>query len=291
MKKLLYFIIILSVLSCKDKNDYFQKVSANDSKLSAPMPGEWLETNHEKGQSFDEFLDSKHIEPTSEKKIIYLKPIGSFTSLQQKQLNLVNEYLSIFFQLKVKNLGDSPNSIIPSTARRVGYGGNEQLLASYILDSILKKQKPKDAIALMAVSQMDLYPKPDWNYVFGLSSYNSQVGITSIYRLEETDLKPENFDLCLTRLIKISSHEIGHMFGLHHCIEANCLMNGTNNLFETDKNPSRLCSHCQKKLNHSLKYSNKKRLVELIAFFKRNNLNAEMIPLQKDLNVISQSSS
>lgn len=87
--------------------------------------------------------------------------------------------------------------------------------------------------------------------------------------------------------MKISSHEISHMFGLHHCIDANCVMNGTNNLSETDKNTSRLCSHCQRKLNYTLKYDNQKRLTELISFFTRNKLESELGILQKDLEKIN----
>ncbi|WP_280115303.1 hypothetical protein [Flavobacterium fluviatile] len=33
----------------------------------------------------------------------------------------------------------------------------------------------------------------------------------------------------------MSSHEIGHMFGLHHCIVADCVMNGTDSMSETDR--------------------------------------------------------
>jgi archaemetzincin len=35
----------------------------------------------------------------------------------------------------------------------------------------------------MAITEKDLYPKPDWNFVFGLASYTEQIGVTSMYRL------------------------------------------------------------------------------------------------------------
>ncbi|WP_262896503.1 hypothetical protein [Chryseobacterium sp. KMC2] len=41
------------------------------------------------------------------------------------------------------------------------------MLAGYILDSILIKRKPKDAVVFMGITEKDLFPKVDCNYVFG----------------------------------------------------------------------------------------------------------------------------
>ncbi len=283
MKRLCLLALILFV-SCKSDTptSYLYNVSKNDSELSKPIEGEWLSVHDEKGQTFEEFKEAKPILPSAERKTIYLKPIGDFNALQEQQIELTRQYLEVFFQLKVVVSSKISNNIVPENKRRIGAENNEQLLASYILDSVLVKQKPKNAIVMMGISSLDLYPSPEWNYVFGLASFENKVGVTSIFRLQDQELKQENFDLCLTRLLKISSHEIGHMFSLHHCIDANCVMNGTNNIPETDKNVSRLCSKCQRKLYSSIKYDNRKRLSELIQFFKKNHLNSELAILEKD---------
>lgn len=288
MKNLNLLILLTLFLSCNsgNKNQYFESVANNDVQMSKPIAGEWLFQNKEKGQSFDDYIKSNVVGPTKENNIIYIEPIGKFTSLQNKQIKLAREYLEIFFQLKTRTLDTISNAIIPSNARRIGNESNEQLLASYVLNSLLIKQKPKDAIALMGLSELDLFPKPEWNYVFGLASYKDKVGVSSIYRLQNGNLTNSNFNLCLSRVLKICSHEIGHMFGLKHCIFANCVMNGTNSLHETDKNPSRLCSNCQRKLNYSIKYNNEKRLKELIRYFERNNMTQELASLQADLDEI-----
>lgn len=289
MKKYCLILIVLSLLSCKSdkQNSYFNLVAKNDTELQAPQEGEWLYEHKEKGQTFEQFLESKPIKPIKSKDIIYLEPIGKFSKLQRQQIELTKEYLEIFFQLKIKVLKDIPNDIVPLSKRRTGFENNEQLLAGYILDSVLVTNKPKDAIVMMGITELDLFPSPQWNYVFGLASYKHKVGVTSIYRFQDGNLNHDNFDLCLTRLLKVSSHEIGHMFSLHHCIEANCVMNGTNNLSETDKNLIRLCSKCQRKLNHSIGYDNRKRLKELIVYFKKNKLNQEAIILEKDFEKIN----
>lgn len=304
MKKIILFLLIIFCSCNKEKvketrkdtlNDtskeipeeasYFKQIKANDVKMPEAVYGDWLYTRKEKGQTFDQYFRSKHIVPTSESNIIYIRPIGNFSALQKKQIQLLNEYLEIYFQLKTKTLEPISNDVVPNSARRMSYG-HEQLLAGYLLNDVLKEEKPLNRIALMGLSELDLYPKPEWNYVFGLASYRDKVGVSSIYRLQDGELTSANFDLCLSRLLKISSHEIGHMFGLHHCINANCVMNGTNSMEETDRHSIRLCSVCQRKLNSCIVYDNEKRLTDLEKYFKKNNLKDEFDLMKKDLEVI-----
>jgi archaemetzincin len=287
MKKNLFLFLI--VFACQSKsNNYFELISENDIELKAPIEGEWLYSHKEKGQDLTQFKNSKSVKPKSNCNIIYLKPIGNFKNLQKKQIEITKEYLEIFFQIKTEILSDVSVNIIPKTARRIGYESNEQLLASYILDTILKKEKHKNQIALMAISEMDLYPKPEWNYVFGLASYMDRVGVTSVYRFQDENLIQSDFNLCLSRLLKISSHEIGHMFGMHHCIAAKCVMNGTNNIDETDGSVVRLCSNCQQKINFNFQFNNNKRLNDLAFFFKKHNLNQELELINLDIGKIKK---
>lgn len=137
----------------------------------------------------------------------------------------------------------------------------------------------------MAISEKDLFPSGDWNFVFGLASYENRVGVSSIYRLEDGHLDSANYIRTLSRLIKIATHEIGHMFSLRHCIHAKCVMNGTNHLGETDATPARACSECQQKLLWNLRYDNRKRLQEQCAFFDANGLKDELNLCQQDLKL------
>jgi archaemetzincin len=288
MKKIALPIIILICTTCvkQDGDEYFDQIKKNDVELAKPVEGDWLYSHKEKGQSYEQFMNSKHIVPTTGSNIIYIRPIGNFNSLQNKQIELLREYLEIYFQLKTKTLEIVSNDVIPVSAQRMGHENNQQFLAGYILNNVLKQDKPLNRIALMGLTEVDLYPKPEWNFVFGLASYRDKVGVSSIYRLQDGKLAPDNFNLCLSRLLKISSHEIGHMFGLHHCIYADCVMNGTNSMSETDKGSIRLCSVCQRKLNSGIKYDNNKRLLELEMYFKNNNLTDELKLIHKDVVAI-----
>jgi archaemetzincin len=283
-----YAALFIFLFSCqKQKKSYFESTALNDIKLPAsPKPGSWRYNHDEHFQTFEDFQKLKKIKPEPGKNTIYLQPIGTFDELQKREIALTKEYLKIYFQLEIKILPVLPNTIFPEKVKRISKEGHEQVLAGYVLDSILIKRKPKDAVVLMGITEKDLFPKPEWNYVFGLVSYEEGVGVTSMYRFANGHLTDSNFNETFLRLIKISSHEIGHMFGISHCLNANCVMNGTNSLTETDYHLARACSLCQRKLNSSIHYDNKKRLLELKNFFEKQHLNTELTLANQDLNLV-----
>ncbi|MEY8761356.1 archaemetzincin [Chryseobacterium tongliaoense] len=285
--KTIFLSISLFLLSCEKKEkNYFETIAVNDVKLTKAVPGEWRYSREEKFQTFEDFQKMKKIKPETGKNTIYLQPIGDFDSIQNREIELTRDYLKIYFQLETKILPVLSNYIVPESVRRISTEGHEQILAGYVLDSILIKRKPKDAVVLMGITERDLFPKPEWNFVFGLASYQAGVGVTSMYRFSNGYLTESNFNQSLERLIKISSHEIGHMFGINHCLNANCVMNGTNSLTETDFHFARACSLCQQKLNSSIRYDNRKRLTALKRFFEKQHLNLEIIQAENDLKVL-----
>lgn len=292
----LFSIFVFLCLSCQSKttNDpiiinesaYFDAIEVNDIRLNEPQEGEWLFGRNEKGQTFEQYKKANPIRPVTEKSTIYLKPIGQFSPLQKQLLKLLRDYIQLYFQQNTILLESFSDKKIPTYAKRNRSDGNEQLLAPYILDSLLKDKNPKDAMALMAISAKDLFPKPEWNYVFGLASYTHRVGVSSIYRFQNKRLDSTNFTICLRRLMSVSTHEIGHMLSFHHCINARCTMNGSNNLSETDAIPNRLCAECQKKLFWNFRYNNRKRLNELLTFLKENKIESDFNNLTRDLENI-----
>ena len=284
MKYILLILVAFLLIQCKEEqSSYTARISKNDIALAEPQPGEWLYEHEENGQTFTQYKRVKPVKPSPQRKIIYLQPIGKFNSLQNLQIELIQEYLEIFFQLDTKILPTVSDDDIPNSDRRMRVEGWEQIHAPYILDNILKNNIPESAIVVMGICEKDLYPKPEWNFVFGLAYLKQRVGVSSLYRMQDEKLCADNFSLSLTRILKISSHEIGHMFTIKHCTYAQCVMNGANYMGETDYSPMRVCSVCQQKLQHSIGYDEEKRLNELIAFLKKNNLSESAKLLQTDL--------
>ncbi len=267
-------------------SEYFTAIKANDIKLAPPEKGEWLYEHQERGQTFAQYKNENIVRISSERFVIYLMPLGEFDQLQMKLLESTREYLSIFFQQKVILEHPVSDSFISGSARRTRENGNVQLLAPYIMDSFLRKKIPINGVTLLAITEKDLFPSADWNYVFGLASYAERIGVSSLFRLQGKKLDSSNYQNCLSRLINVCSHETGHMFSLNHCIYAKCVMNGSNNLYETDMSPNRLCSECQQKLFWNFHYNNIKRLEDLNTYFKKNKLERDLNLSGKDLDAL-----
>ena len=92
--------------------------------------------------------------------------------------------------------------------------------------------------------------EPEWKYkdfgIFGLGRVSGSVCVVSSNRLH----KNVNDRTFYKRLNRISCHEIGHVLGLHHCPEPNCLMNDANESISTiDKSTGVLCQSCKEAIN------------------------------------------
>ena len=224
----------------------FERLKALHAAKTPPKPGEWLESFPEKGQSVAEFMREMPDRPTAKRRTIYLQPIGAFAGARGRILAATADYVERFFGLPVKTLPAVPLSQIPAEARRVHPSwGNEQILAPWVNNNLLYDKKPADAVAMLGLTDVDLYPEPSWNFVFGQAATDLGVGVWSIWR----DGDPEKqFKRVLTRAIQTATHEIGHLFGLAHCIGFECQMNGSNNREEADSRPLEVCPACLQKL-------------------------------------------
>lgn len=76
------------------------------------------------------------------------------------------------------------SDILDGVDRRINeYTEKEQYNARHILDKLRKCLKP-DAFCLIAVAFTDLYPKDEWNFVFGLASIRERTGVFSFARYD-----------------------------------------------------------------------------------------------------------
>ena len=219
-----------------------------DKPLAETLPGDWLDQHKEKGQRFAKYASIKPNILTARRTTLYIQPIGAFSETETTLTKQTAEYLQAYFSCPVKLLPTVDSSIIPDSARRTHpQWGDEQLQTTYILEEILTPKLPKDAFATIAFTNLDLWPGNDWNFVFGYASYFDRVGVWSLYRFGDPDEDEAAYKKCLWRMIKLSTHETGHMFSMKHCIHAKCNMQGSNNLPESEKQPLHLCSQCHAK--------------------------------------------
>jgi archaemetzincin len=241
--------------------------------LPPPRPGDWLAEHDEPGQTFDEYLDARPVHKSDKLTTIYLCLVGEFTDAQRRILDLIQEYLAVFFDCPVKVNRQLPLDSIPARARRTHLSwGDEQVLTGYILHEVLKPERPADALAYVALTASDLWPGKDWNFVFGQASLRQRIGIWSIYRNGDPDTE---FQLCLRRTLGTASHETGHILGMRHCTAYLCLMNGSNHQEEKDRRPMHLCPVCLRKLCWNLQVQPVPYLGRLEAFCRQHGFDAE----------------
>ena len=70
------------------------------------------------------------------------------------------------------------------------------------------------------------------------------------------------------------------MYGLKHCIYYHCVVNGSNNMAESDAQPLHLCPVCLRKLHFATGFDLLQRYDDLHAFYQRADLEREAAWIQ-----------
>lgn len=256
-----------------------------------PKPGEWLSLHREEGQTFHQYLASHPIRPQGERCVLYIQPVGGFSSSQKRIVELTSEFVGLYFNLPVRTLPALSLSGFPPKARRFEPGtGYPQILTSYVLEDVLRPRFPKDAVALLAFTAYDLWPRDGWKFVFGEASIQDRVGVWSIYRYGDPAVGDAAFRLCLLRSIATASHETGHMFSLLHCTKYECNMNGSESLEESDRQPLALCPECLAKICWVTRTQPLDHLTRLAEFCQRNGLRREEAIYRESIRALSGAS-
>jgi len=222
-------------------------------------PGEddWLAAHPEPGQSYDQFVASDPNKPDATRRVLYLLPIGAIDGEGAPPLEPLVAVIHAFYGLEVKILPPVTVADVAPTTRVNDFTRKRQLLAPDVLNWMSWKV-PQDAYGVVGITMEDLYPDPEWNFVFGQASFKERVGVQSFARYDPAffgDERPDGWQaLVLRRATWTMVHEIGHMFGLHHCVHYQCILAGSNNQAESDRAPLHVCPACAHKLWWALRY-------------------------------------
>jgi len=98
---------------------------------------------------------------------------------------------------------------------------------------------------VIAILDLDIFV-PIFTHVFGEAKQGGKVGLVSLHRLKaNTAGAPVPTALFLERASKVALHELGHLFGLVHCMDKKCLMHFSENLKDLDRSPPYFCRYCE----------------------------------------------
>ncbi|XP_063711623.1 archaemetzincin-1-like [Symsagittifera roscoffensis] len=198
-------------------------------------------------------------------RLIGLLPLGPFpASIDTNYLtSLISNWMSCFFMgFRVHCLPQISVKQFPQMITRYHFKTKKfQILSTSLIrlaEQYVSQREPKYQ-CLIVVSWHDLYPEEKMNFELGQGSSLYRCAVMSFGRFEPSSFKTNQPDVkqltpkIIWQFLKVSAHEVCHVFGMKHCNTFHCLMNGSVSIQQAMKQPLLLCPICLRKLKHFTK--------------------------------------
>uniref|UniRef100_A0A8C8SGF9 Archaelysin family metallopeptidase 1 n=1 Tax=Pelusios castaneus TaxID=367368 RepID=A0A8C8SGF9_9SAUR len=225
-------------------------------------------------------------------KYIYLQPLDLIEEpFGISLLDSLRSCLESFFLgFRVKCLPSVPISSIRCCYRQSQDSDRAQLHLSVGQSRFLSS--PMDALCVLGLTLLDLYPCETWNFTFGKFLPGQEVGVCSFARFSGSfpqpgcttlNPAPRREELCkvtakgrgrtllfsvleMVQCCKVTCHEICHLIGLGNCRWLQCLMQGALSLDEALLRPLEPCPVCLRKLQYVVGFKLIERYRQLYAW-------------------------
>jgi len=183
-------------------NDELFTLLKGASRLSLQSYTQW--------KGFYQFQKLKHRTRLSQRTIYLLPLVYKYENNRshslvnsQELLKLLEDFCSVFF-LGTKIVVSNPVEIQRNnfTARVHKLTNRLQFLATDILVYV-ERNRPRDAYCVAAITNTDLYPSAEWNFVLGHASLTTGCGVFSFGREIDDNVKQSDWPKYIWRLFKV----------------------------------------------------------------------------------------
>jgi len=123
----------------------------------------------------------------------------------------------------------------------------EQYFSTRIIAEAMKLTGDYNGKVIL-LTDVDIFV-PVLTFIFGEAQLNGKHSILSVCRLHEEFYSGiSNEKLLFERTIKEALHELGHCYGLRHCIDWDCVMHSSPGIEEVDIKGMTFCRNCISKV-------------------------------------------
>ena len=188
------------------------------------------------------------------KTIIALLPIGIDEKDKKNIFDPLTSHTASIFDASITILTESPQLI---DSFRVLFNEhrnqlNSDKLLHYLATAIIKDNTGsydlKNTI-ILGICNFDAYSS-GLKFVFGQASLTGGVAAIYLPRLRQEFYGiSADISIFIERVLKESTHEVGHTFGLAQCPKQSCVMHFSNSIVDTDRKAKDFCNVCCDKLH------------------------------------------
>jgi archaemetzincin len=163
--------------------------------------------------------------------------IVSLGSVNQEMMRMIKRHSEQMFGPEVEMRAPLPIPDYAYDEKRAQYG-------SAVILKNLANNNSLHTTKFLAITEVDLFI-PMLTFVYGQAQLAGNVAIVSLARLKpEFYGLPPDKDLTVRRVRKEVSHELGHAFGLIHCLDKSCLMSLSTEIMQLDLKSENFCRSC-----------------------------------------------